>query len=225
MSADDTVAPGELEKIALHALVFQKYVFRRAWGIYYAVWTVAIIFFAFGYLIPFVSAFPASASWVPYALLYGGVGVIAGVASFWIFGSAWRTLELRRLIRERNEKLRRKYVLLIALWWTAMYAAIGISFTFFEGHAFTVLYGALFLIEIFLIFQLRACFPGGLPTEGKIALASYGFSSTLSLVVSVLGLDPVLYTPIWIVTVAAWFYSSLYALRHAPDELVELTRW
>jgi hypothetical protein len=225
MSADDTIAPGQLDKIARHALVFQKYVFRRAWGIYYAVWTVAITIFALGYLIPFVSVFPASIAWVPYALLYGGVGLIAGVASFWIFASAWRTLELRRAVGEHNEKLGRKYILLIALWWTAMYAAIGISFTFFEGRAFTVLYGALFLIEIFLVFQLRACFPNRIPTEGKIALASYGFSSTLSLAVSVLGLDPVIYTPIWIVTIAAWFYSSLYALRHAPDELVELTRW
>jgi hypothetical protein len=225
MSADDTIAAGELEKIARHALVFQKYVFRRAWGVYYAVWTVAITIFAFGYLFPFASLFPASLVWVPYALLYGGVGLVAGVASFWIFASAWNTLELRRAVGENKEKLRKKYVFLIALWWGAMYVAIGVSFTLFEGHAFTVLYGALFLIEIFLVFQLRASFPYRMPSEGKIALVSYGFSSSLSLVVSILGFDPVLYTPIWIVTIAAWFYSSLYALRHAPDELVELTHW
>lgn len=225
MSVDDTVVPGELEKIARHALIFQKYVFRRAWGIYYAVWTTAITIFTFGYRLPFSALFPASVAWIPYALLYAGVGTLAGIASFWIFGSAWRTLKLRRVVGEPNKRLRRKYFLLIVLWWAATYAAIGISFTLFEVHAFTVLYGALFLIEIFLFYQLRTSFPNSMPPEGKIALASYGFSSTLSLVVSILGINPVLYTPLWIVTIAAWFYCSVYALRHAPDELVELTRW
>lgn len=225
MSTDDSLTPGQLETIARHALTFQKYVFRRAWGVYYGVWMVAITIFIFGYQFPFMSIFPAGMAWIPYSILYGGVGIIAGIASFWIFGNAWRTLKLRKAVGIRDEKFRRKYVLLIMLWWAAIYAAIGVSFTFFEGQAFTVLYGALFLIEIFLFYQLRASFPNRMPAEGKIALASYGFSSTVSLVVSVLGLNPVLYTPLWIVTIAAWFFSALYALRHAPDELVELTSW
>lgn|SRR5487761_112706 len=223
MSSDDSLTPGRLETIAHQALSFQRYVFRRAWGIYYAVWTVAIAVFTFGYQIPFLSEFPANVAWIPYAILYGGVGTIAGLASFWIFGNAWRTLELRRAVGIREEKYRRKHILLIILWWVAIYAVIGISFTLFEGQAFTVLYGALFVVEIFLFYQLRASFQDRLPTEGKIALVSYGLSTTISLAVSVLGLNPVLYTPLWIITIAAWFYSALYALRHAPDDLVELT--
>src|SRR5487761_1523625 len=203
MSSDDSLTPGRLETIAHQALSFQRYVFRRAWGIYYAVWTVAIAVFTFGYQIPFLSDFPANVAWIPYAILYGGVGTIAGLASFWIFGNAWRTLELRRAVGIREEKYRRKHILLIILWWVAIYAVIGISFTLFEGQAFTVLYGALFVVEI--------------------SLVSYGLSTTISLAVSVLGLNPVLYTPLWIITIAAWFYSALYALRHAPDDLVELT--
>jgi hypothetical protein len=45
--------------------------------------------------LPLQSLLPQTMSWIPYALLYGGAGWGAGIATAWIFIKAARTERLR----------------------------------------------------------------------------------------------------------------------------------
>jgi hypothetical protein len=222
----------QLEGIARRALTFQRYIFRRAWGLYYAVWAAAITVFVFGYLIPPTLGFSgASFGWLTYALLYGGVGTAAGVESANIFRNARRALQLRRTISHDNlsamqgKKFGRKSWLHIIpwIWWAGFYVIIFFLFTLFPRGAFSGLYASLFLVEVFIYFELKLCFPKKIPFEGKAALASYGASTLLSLAVSFLSTTfSFLFTALWVPTICVWVFCALYALRHAPDELTEL---
>jgi hypothetical protein len=78
MSEDWLSAP-ELEQIANRALKFQRYTFRRAWGIYYALWATGITAFAFGGLL--LNYISPSFAWPVYALFYGSIGAITSLAS------------------------------------------------------------------------------------------------------------------------------------------------
>ncbi len=216
--SDNSITRTQLEAIAERALTFQRYVFRRAWGIYYAVWAAAITVFSFiGYL-------PLSQSdvWLVFPLFYGGVGLLAGLASTWIFSNALRTLRLRRVLAKDEGRGHRKYYGILLGWWVTFYALIGASFAFFATHAMSILFASLFSVEIFIYYQLKLSFSNKMPFEGKLALISYGFSTTFSFVVSIFSNNTTLFSVAWGTTIIAWLFCALYALRRAPEELAAL---
>jgi len=217
--SDDNLSAGKLEEIATQALIFQRYIFRRAWGTYYAVWSAAFTVFIFSNLLPFQSLVPSGLLWITYAVLYGGVGLAAGFATISIFKNAHRTISLRKIVGTYRETEGRRYALMW-FWWLGLYAIIFLSFAFFPREALSILFALLFTIEIYIYYSLKFSFQESIPIEGKIALASYGFCILFSFFASLFTNDFVPFGIVWGITIAAWLFSALYALRRASDELV-----
>jgi MFS family permease len=209
----------ELEQIANRALKFQKYIFRRAWGVYYAVWAAAIAAFSFAF--PVFNAFLPSLPWEVYVAYYGGIGIVAGFASVWIFNNAAKTAKLRRILKP-DTKLRLKYRLM-GLWWLAFYVIILLAFTYYSVHALTILYAMLISVAIFVYSQLRFSFSTDLPIEGKLAVASYASSALISFSFSLFTQNGLPGAIAWLGTVIVWLFCAMYSLKRAPEELVELS--
>ncbi|HZW54924.1 MAG TPA: hypothetical protein VFF30_01400 [Nitrososphaerales archaeon] len=50
--SDEDITAAKLGEIANRALTFQRYIFRRAWRTYYAIWAAAFVVFVFGNFLP-----------------------------------------------------------------------------------------------------------------------------------------------------------------------------
>jgi hypothetical protein len=220
--SDEAITVAKLEEIADRALAFQRFVYRRAWGTYYAVWSGAFLVFVFGWQLPFASVFPPSLLWVPYAVLYGGVSLGGGLASAEIFAKARRDISLRRATRDREPRRIRRQDAPIWLLWLGFYVVAFASFALFQREALSILYAMLFLVEVFLYYTLKYSFPDGIPFEGRLALASFGLCTSASLVATILTQDSPFLPVLWVLNTALWLFCAFYALRQAPDELVEL---
>lgn len=220
--AEEALTAERLEEIGGRALTFQRYIYRRTWGTYYAIWAAAFAIFAYLNQAPIWSLVPQSLTWVPYVLAYGGTGWGAGIATAWIFTRAYRTVSLRRAINPLSQTRSQRRWALMWVWWAAFYVIAFVSFAFFQSQAFTVLFALLFSVEIFIYSTLRLSFPDGIPFEGKLALATYGAcvvgSFTASFFTSAFGFFGIA----WGATCIIWLFCALYALNHAPEELVEL---
>jgi hypothetical protein len=221
MPDDDLVTSVEFRSASERALTFQRYIFRRTYGIYYAVWALAIASFL---ILPFaVSPFLGTSdlSWIAFIMAESAAGLAATFVSIRNFGKAARTVALRNALN-RRQPIERKYWLIIA-WWVAFYIAIVLSFFIFRLGALSLVYGLLISVDAFVFTRMRRIFLGNIPIEGKIAIAVFGGSALASFVLSILGTSEFISGFPWIATIVAWLFSSLYALKHAPDELVELT--
>jgi hypothetical protein len=224
LSTEDSsnLSPIALEQIAKRAINFQQYIFRRAWGIYYAIWAAAYVVFAFGWEIPFQSLLPSYLIWVPYALLYGGVGWAAGIATVVIFGNARRYVFLREAVGSYPRWEKSRYALMIGVW-VAFDVAIATAFEFYPHAALTILFGLLFAVDIFIYYWLRLSFPDKLPLEAKIALYSYGISVAISFLSSLFSF-PTFFAWVsvtWGALIGVWIFCALYALWHSSEDLVD----
>jgi hypothetical protein len=212
-----------LEQIAERALTFQRYIFRRAWGTYYAVWAIAYIAFVFGGVVPFPlqSFFPENLSWVPYAIVYGGVGWGAGIATMWIFKNAHRTISLRKAVGSYRP-LRGRGFTLMWIWWAIFFVLAGLIFVYIPKEALSILFAMLFSVEIFIYYSLKFSFPTRIPIEGVLALTSYGICVVLSFFVSLFASNFLIIDFAWGITIAVWLFCSFYALWRASEELEPL---
>jgi hypothetical protein len=221
LSGENQVSDKQLQEIAGQALKFQRYIFKRAWGIYYAVWAAAIA--AFTLIFPLMGLIGVSQNlpWFFYAGIYGGVGLVAGFASGWIFRNADKAASLRKILKPDSGARRRWW--LIATWWIGFYILIGISFTIFGIHALAILYAMLLTVSGFIYYQLGLSFQGDIPFEGKLAVVSYTVATIVSFAASVLTAISALQIIAWTATVVIWLYCALYSLKSAPDELAALS--
>jgi hypothetical protein len=220
--SEDLVSPGQLEAVGERALRFQRYIFRRAYGAYYAIWAFAILVFQ---LLPYAifSLFgPTIATYLVIGIASVSIGILATVVSVRSFGEAARTVALRHVLYPA-ESIKSRYGPFILLW-AAFIGIFAIGFVSSVLTFFSLLNGLLLLLDIFIVTQLREAFPHDIPLEGKVAVVAFGGSALSSFVISFLNVSPLLTNLSWIVTVAVWLFSSLYALRRAPEELVAPSR-
>ena len=216
--SEDLVSPGQLEAVGERALRFQRYIFRRAYGAYYAIWAFAILVFQ---LLPYVifSFFGSTiATYLIIGIASASIGILATIVSVRNFGEAARTVALRNVLYP-TESIKSRYGLFI-LWWAVFIGIFAIGFVLSVLTFFSFLNGFLLLLDIFIFTQLRNTFPHDIPFEGKAAVVAFGGSALSSLVISFLNVSPLLTNLSWIVTVGVWLFSSAYALKHAPKELV-----
>ena len=211
----------ELEEIGQRALTFQRYIFRRAWGAYYAVWATAFVIFIFGGQLPIGSLFPQNLASVPYIALYIATGWGAGLATASVFNNAHRAMPLRRAMGSVRGWGGRRWALMW-VWWVAFTALATISFAFFQAGAPVILYALLSPVEVFIYYSLRISFGERMPLEGTLALISYGACIALSILASMFAGGFAFSEAIWGVATLVWVYCSLFALWHAPGELVDL---
>lgn len=206
----------QLEQLAEKALVFQTYVLRRAWGVYYSVWSFAVSFWI---ILPVIlgKLYPDAPSTL-YFVLYSLIGMLAGSATARIFSNAWRTLALRRIIR--RERKRPKRILLYRFWWIPIYAIMIFAFVFERFYFYTLFLLLLTSVDIMVYYELKISF-SRLPFEGLLAIVSYAVSLAIGLYSSLISNGYLFFVIAWAPMVISWFICSLYALYHAPESLVK----
>jgi len=215
MGDEVTGVENQLEELAERVLGFQKYILRRAWGIYYSVWSFATLSWMF---LPSIIEFlyPHAPS-LSYFVAYSIVGIIAGAATARIFSNARRTLVLRRIV----SKVRRpKRTLIYRMWWLPFYGFIILAFIFVKPYFYTLLMILLVSVDLFVYYELKASF-SRIPPEGLLAIASFAASIALGLYASLVSNSYLLFGVDWLPMVLSWLFCSLYALYHAPDYMVE----
>lgn len=217
-ASDKSPTRGEMEAVGERALAFRRYVLRRAYGTYYAVWASALFLYI---LVPYalytglgLSTLTIAAS----AFVVIAVGLAATAVTTSRFRKEAKAAALRRVLHPESRHATRH--LTPTLWWAALIAMVALFATTSSLAPYVAIYGLLLLMDVQLYDWLRRSFQRDVPLEGMLAVLVYGVGAVSSLVISILkGYDPLAYVP-WALVVAAWFFSALYALRKAPEEIV-----
>lgn len=206
----------ELRRLADRAIVFENYVLRRAWAIYYAVWAASFaVFFVFPAV---VSAVAPSVS-PGQELIYNGF--IAVVVLLTIWATSWtftQTYRAARFLeaRESRRHARRRFYLVLAVG-LAIFGAI-LAASFANAHFGLLLEdAALGALNLWLLLDVRRNFSRA-PPETWIAVGTYLVSLIGSATALLASGSQSAFGGWWIVAIAGWVFSSVYALYHAPEE-------
>lgn len=213
----EPVRPEELGRLAGRALVFQAYLLRRAWGVYYLIWSAALIGL---FVVPGILTGPlAPTTDIELGLYYAA---LVGVIALAIWGTSWAFTQSARAewLRDALEGRRRSrqrflQILWIGLGITALVSAVS-YFSDFAG--LLVLDAALGGVVLWVLVQVRSWFHPP-PPEATLAIGSYSTSVVSSAVALVLTNDQVLYSVLWLIATVGWAAAGVYALYHAPEEM------
>jgi hypothetical protein len=217
-SADLSAA--DIRRAGERALSFQRYMFRKSWGVYYAVWAVAftLYFFlpSFADILGFGGVLASS-----YVLL--GIDLVVSIIAGWMSGriieKARNSLLVQQGIRPHAGPYQRHHKW-FAAWWLTYILTILLASVYFSSHYLAVVFALATTVTFVFYYALKSSFPDEIPSEGKIAVAFFAAATITSFLVSVLSFNPTIYEVLWIVTIFVWFAAALYSLLHATDELV-----
>ncbi len=206
-----------LDRLAGRALVFQAYLLRRAWGVYYAIWSAALVGF---FVVPGVLAGPLShASTAEVVAYYVYLALLIGAAigaTSWAFAQSARAVRLRDTL-EGRQLSRRRFLEVLAIGVAITALVVVVSFvSSFAG--LLVLDAVLGGVTLWLLIQVRAWFRP-VPPEATIAVATYAASVLGSAFTLVLTGEQIVYSACWLVAVGGWAFAGFYALYHAPEEM------
>jgi hypothetical protein len=219
LSSEDVEAlTREIELVGRRAIRFQNYVLRRAWGVYYAVWALAIFLFEFVTYSTSVLAPVYGYNVVFYIVVYTVIGGLAGWVTMVNFSKAWKTIRLRRALAHPKCSTEAPKITRFFAIFLGYFAGFYLANHFFGVSGEALTYVLLFSIPVFVYFWLRRSFEKT-PIEGILACVSYGSASLVSAYSVVAHLD-VMTTVAWSITIFAWVFASIYAFYRAPEELV-----
>lgn len=207
----DLLTKEELQYVARRAILFQRYIFRRTYGTYYAVWAAAISCF---FVIPFALG-SIGEYFVP--VLQIATGVAATFVTVQSFAKAIRAGRLSQVLQHGKGS---PYLFYVTAWWIAFVALVYATFHLSSYAGYTSLYLMLISVVYFLALHLKRCFPEKVPLEGKVAVGSYAFSATASFILSIVGISSLAAAP-WLLTITCWIFASINAFKHANEELLE----
>ena len=210
-------APTELDQVVGRALEFQGFLLRRAWGIYYLSWAVALVVL---FVVPGTFADALSSATIPEAVLYDALQGAAIVLVIWV--TWWAVAQSARAGRLRDtlegRPLARRWfaqILGVALAITALVVVVGFV-NVFAGYL--VLDASVGGVVLWLLFQARPWFRP-VPPEATLAVVAFAASIGASAAVLVVTRDPRLFASAWLVATGAWAFAGAYALYHAPEEM------
>jgi hypothetical protein len=213
----ETLTIQEIGKVAERALEYQRYIFRRTYGVYYLVWAAAIALLGspnvgavFGLSAELGAGMESAVSLVVVAAAVGTTALI--------FRNALRTIGLRRALGTR----RGSYAPYFFGWIAGMYTVIFAADLLVPAYSFVVVYALLLPVPFVIYFMLGMAFPQGRPVEGLIAVVTYGIAAVINLAVSLIGIDSWVMGWVWAATAVVWLLAAFYALFRAPDELEAL---
>ncbi len=210
-------APTELDQVVGRALQFQGFLLRRAWGIYYLSWAVALVVL---FVVPGTFADELSSATFPEAVLYDALQGAAILLVIWV--TWWAVAQSARAGRLRDtlegRPLARRWfvqVLGVAVAITALVVVVGFVNVF---AGFLVLDASVGGVVLWLLFQARPWFRP-VPPEATLAVLAFAVSIGASAAALVVTRDPRLFSSAWLVATGAWAFAGAYALYHAPEEM------
>lgn len=222
MNRDEILTLSEhLQCLGTKALTLDRYLQRKAWGIYYSVWAASILLFI---LIPY----PIGLIRQPYIQLAAYVVLYMLIMSF-AFAFSWKgfskaerlsSLE-RDLSQSHYNSLKQKARSRTLIYIVIMLAVLILSSCFLRSFIGALLeFTFLALVDLYLYSTLGKSL-GKIPIEGLIAVSVFMFSDIGSFLILAIFRNPVYISYFWIPTILVWFFASIYSLYHASDGLSE----
>ncbi len=202
------------------AMAMERYILRRAWGIYYAIWALAILLFIYipNILNPIRQPIFQD---VAFGISYGIIIAAASYFSGFVFSRAAMASKLQKsLSRVRSKSLKDgvlKYALLAALILMVVLLATGI-FKTFDGVLFEAV--TLGLVAIF-VYRFVSQSMGRVPFEAIIAIGMFVLSDVVGTISVIITRGGTYYAYAWIPTVAVWLLASVLSFVNAGDELLQ----
>ena len=222
MNQDELSALSDhLKCVGAKAVSLDRYLQRRAWGIYYSIWAFSIFLFIFlSYPVGLIKQ--SSVQIVVYIISYVLIVVFASYFSGLVFSKAKRLLNLQRdlSVLDQNDSNKNSFIgILVFILIVVAISVIssGLLRTFL-GILLEVMFLA--LIDLYVYVMLKKSL-GKIPGEGLMAVSVFMFSDIGSAVTVVIYRSGAYFEYLWIPTVIAWFLASIYSLYHARDELVD----
>jgi ABC-type Na+ efflux pump permease subunit len=222
MNRDEISALSEhLKCLGIKAVKLDRYLQRRAWGIYYSIWATSIFLFTFlSYPIGLIKEtyLQLGAYFISYAVIIISASYFSGI----VFSKAKRLANLQRnLSGINNEDSNKNSLTGILLFIVLIVALIVISSGLLRTFLGIILeVTALGLVDLYVYHMLKRSL-NKIPYEGLMAVSVFIFSDIGSAVTAIIFRSPEYFLYLWIPTIVIWFFASIYALYHARDELID----
>ena len=218
----EDISPEQIKQVAERALVIERYILERAWGLCYAAVAAEIVLIPFLPLIILFLGLSADYFLVVAIVVNTAVSVVGAVMVAWIFKKAYNSMLVRREIVDSiwTKLLRPSW---IALVWTAYYLPI-LAAIFLLRQDFLVFRFGLLATTVFpLFFAFKASFPERLPRESIAVVSALTIYTLGGFVVSLLKAHAGFYLILWVLFLAVLILASAYARRSKPPISLEDT--
>lgn len=209
----------DLTSVAKKGLQFDFYIFRKAYGTYYAIWATAILLFVY---LPFLTYFPSIAQFIPYVFVsvYLTVFILAMWVTEKVFRKATEIIGFKSIFNEkRRNSLGIRFLGILSIF---MFVVLIIIISFYGINnlfTFLIFYSVVIIISLNQLKKLRLTF-GNIPIEGTISLISYLLSIVLSLFSVIVGKSQVDFSLSWLPAIIGWYFSALYS-RYSSKKFLE----
>jgi hypothetical protein len=211
------LSPLDVKRLAERALAFQRYVFKKAWAVYYAIW--ACTFAVYIYLPFLVGALDSHYNLgTGYLLINVGVSALAGWVSTGMIEKTRNTLLVQNALKAPSNTIDRKRKWFV-VWWIVYFGIIVASAFLFNAHLLTILFGLGTAVTPFFYYMLRTSFPKKMPFEGVVAILVFCLVDVASFVISFFAPNPIIYGVLWTATIVAWLAASVRSFLTAAGEL------
>ena len=216
----EDVSPEQIKRIAEKALVIERYVLERAWGICYAAVAAEIVLIPFLPLIILVLGLSAGYFLVVAIVANTAVSIVGATMVAWVFKKAYNSMLVRREIVDSiwTKWLRPSWIVLV---WTAYYLPILAAIFLLRQDFLVFRFGLLATTVIPLFFVLKGSFPERLPRESiavVLALTTYTLGS---FVVALLKANAGFYVILWVIFLVVLILASAHARRRKPPISME----
>lgn len=219
----DNLDSDKLIQINHRALNFERFILRRAFGLYYLVWAFAILEFI-GTPVIFEHYYSNLTYFIIIYLTGYVITLVIGIGlSRKIFLKVFRTYKFRygKIYKDRKKTYYLYPVLIVLI---IVFSYVLQRPFFFQGLYVYIINLLLFVFGFRLFKYIKMSFEK-VPPEGYIAFYTYDISAAGSILFFMLSSEIfknlVLYSFIpWALALFGWFFCAFYAIYHAPDEVV-----
>ena len=221
----EDVSPEQIKRVAEKALVIERYILERAWGLCYAAVAAEIVLIPFLPLIALFLGLSAGYFLVVAIVVNTAVSIVGAAMVAWIFKKSYNSMLIRREIVDSiwTKLLRPSW---IALVWTAYYLPI-LAAIFLLRHDFLVFrFGLLATTVLPLFFALKGSFPERLPRESIAVVSALTIYTLGGFVVALLKANAGFYLILWVIFLVVLILASARARRRkSPISLEDPPNW
>jgi hypothetical protein len=218
---ENSLNPSDVRRLTERALLFHRHIFKKTWGIYYALWACAFTIYIFVPPLLETLGLPSNfANGYPLVAVDLVVSATVGIATGRLLERARRSAFVHSVLRSPKDAFYKKW---FGAWWIAYITAIIVSVFFFGVDLLSVAFGLATTVTPVFYYLLKSSFPEKLPAEGILAIFFFGFATSASFALSFFPLNYLAYGIIWGATILVWFGASIVSLLNVNKEIVEVT--
>ncbi len=223
MEEDKAVPHQRVKLIAERALLIERYILRRAWGLCYAVIASEIALITLLPLLLGVVGLSSDYSFVARLAVNTAVSVIGLAVVARIFKMSYAAMVVRREIRDLMwaKMLRPSWAAAV---WLIYYMPIVLAIVFLRPIAFLVLFGLLAASSFSFYYVLKVSFPERLPWEAMAVIVAFIFCTLGNLTLFLLKANYASYLALWSIMIAVSLLAAVIAYRQkAPNPLEDIS--